>query len=134
MNTINNPADTEAQAEAGRQQAQESAADSFIRPFTEIVTDLTETKYISRDFFTDNLSRIAVIVILLFLYISLRYMGSQATSRINSLKAELEDVRYEAMSRSADLVGISRPSEVKTLINRNGIDIQESDKPAYKLK
>ncbi len=54
-------------------------------------------------------------------------------SEIESLKQELVDIRYEALTRSSDLIGISRPSQVKELVRKHGIEIEESDKPAYNL-
>lgn len=54
-------------------------------------------------------------------------------SEIESLKQELKDIRYEALTRSSDLIGISRPSQVKEMIRKQGIELEESDKPAYNL-
>lgn len=54
-------------------------------------------------------------------------------SEIESLKQELKDIRYEALTRSSELIGISRPSQVKEMIRKQGIELEESDKPAYNL-
>ena len=65
--------------------------------------------------------------------ISLRYSCEKKLAKIERLNRELLDKRFEALTRSSELIGISRPSQVKKLINEKGIEIEESDKPAYIL-
>ncbi|MEG0948481.1 MAG: FtsL-like putative cell division protein [Bacteroidales bacterium] len=95
--------------------------------------EFTEFEFFSKDFFIKHWKRVLLITLLLFLYISNRFSCIQMIAEIQTLKDELIDIRYEALTRSSDLIGISRPSQVKELIRKNGIEIEESDKPAYNL-
>ncbi len=74
-----------------------------------------------------------MVAIIAILAISLRYSCEKKLALIEKLNKELLDKRFEALTRSSELIGISRPSQVKRLINKNGIEIEESDKPAYIL-
>ncbi len=74
-----------------------------------------------------------MILIIATTAISLRYSCEKKLARIERLNRELLDKRFEALTRSSELIGISRPSQVKKLINKKGIEIEESDKPAYIL-
>ncbi|MEG1586577.1 MAG: FtsL-like putative cell division protein [Bacteroidales bacterium] len=95
--------------------------------------ELAEFEFFSKDFFIKHWKRVLVITLLMFLYISNRFSCITMIAEIETLKKELIDIRYEALTRSSDLIGISRPSQVKELIRKNGIEIEESDKPAYNL-
>lgn len=90
-------------------------------------------KYISKDFFIANWKMVIIISLVAIIYITNRLDCNRKIAQIETLKSELLDIRYEALTRSSDLIGISRPSQVKELIRKNGIEIEESDKPAYNL-
>lgn len=104
-------------------------------PFSikESLQEFTEFEFFSKDFFLKHWRRVLLITVLLFLYISNRFSCIRMIAEIQTLKEELVDARYEALTRSSELIGISRPSQVKELIRKNGIAIEESDKPAYNL-
>ncbi|MGL4292246.1 MAG: FtsL-like putative cell division protein [Bacteroidales bacterium] len=95
--------------------------------------EFTELEFFSKDFFIKHWKRVLIITLLLFTYISNRFSCIKMMAEIQSLKSELIDIRYEALTRSSELIGISRPSQVKELVRKNGIEIEESDKPAYNL-
>lgn len=93
----------------------------------------SEVELFSKDFFIKHWKKVIGLTILLFLYISNRYTCLSMIAEIENLKRELVDIRYEALTRSSELIGISRPSQVKELVRKNGIEIEESDKPSYNL-
>jgi hypothetical protein len=103
------------------------------KPF-EVISNATEDKVMSREFAQAHASQILIVIILLFAYITNRYSCIEKTARIEKLKTELIDLRYEALTRSSELVGISRPSEVTDLIHQQGSELKESDQPAYNLE
>ena len=72
-------------------------------------------------------------MLLILISTSNRYTCQKQLAEIEKLKKELKDTRFEALTRSSELIGISRPSQVKALIKRQGIEITEADKPAYNL-
>lgn len=77
--------------------------------------------------------RILVVAILLIIYISNRYTCQMKISEIGSLQRELVNIRYEALTISSELLGSSRQSQVKEMIQEKGLDLEESQQPPYKL-
>ncbi len=59
---------------------------------------------------------IVVVVIILFCHIGLRFSCEDQVKQIDRLKKELEDVKLEALSRSSDLLGISKQSQIELLV------------------
>lgn len=85
-------------------------------------------------FFVKNLRFIVIFVLLVVLYISNRYTASERMSRIERLQYELKDAKYESVTISAKLVGVSREVKIKELVERNGLDIDFTKEPVYKLE
>ncbi len=85
-------------------------------------------------FFMKNLRFIVVFVLLVVLYISNRYTAIERMSRIERLQYELKDAKYESVTISARLVGVSREVKIKELVEKNGLDIDFTKEPVYKLK
>jgi hypothetical protein len=52
---------------------------------------------------------------------------------IVKLEKKLTDVKYEALTRSAELMGGSKQSQVKSLIVEKGIQLEESQTPPYSI-
>jgi cell division protein FtsL len=85
-------------------------------------------------FFMKNLRFIVVFVLLVVLYISNRYTAIERMSRIERLQYELKDAKYESVTISARLIGVSREVKIKELVEKNGLDIDFTKEPVYKLK
>ena len=96
--------------------------------------DLLQGRIISHDVLMRQWKKIAVIMVLLLVYISNRYTCQQKISELNRLRQELTDVRYEALTISAELMGKSRQSQVKKLMEEKGLSLEESKQPPFKLK
>ena len=52
---------------------------------------------------------------------------------MSKLQREVKDLRAEALSTSADLMYISRQSEVYRLVREKGLNLEELKTPPYKL-
>ncbi len=98
-----------------------------------LIKDIFNSETFSKESIFNHWRGLLMIVIIATTAISLRYSCEKKLARIESLNKELLDKRFEALTRSSELIGIGRPSEVKKLINKKGIEIEESDKPAYIL-
>lgn len=96
--------------------------------------NVSEVGFLSKDFFLGNIKVIGVILLLVLISTSNRYTCQKQVAEIEKLKKELKDTRFEALTRSSELIGVSRPSQVKALVKKQGIEIFESDKPAYRIK
>lgn len=89
---------------------------------------------LTEDFFWKNARFIITVFIILVFYISNRYSCIEKKAKIESLQHELRDAKYESQSISAKLIGVSRESVVEGLVQKNGVDLQHTKDPIYKIK
>lgn len=95
--------------------------------------DVVGGQILANGFLEKNAGLIGMILFMIFFYISNRYECQQKMMDIVKLEKKLTDVKYEALTRSAELTGGSKQSQVKSLILEKGIEIEESQTPPYKL-
>ncbi len=86
------------------------------------------------DIFVKNIRFIILFIAIVMLYISNRYSCIDKMSQIEKLQRELRDVKYESLTTSANLVGVSRETKVEDLVNSKGVDIKLNTEPVYKVK
>lgn len=89
---------------------------------------------LTSSFFTKNLRFILIFILLVVLYISNRYTASERMAKIESLQYELKDAKYESVTISAKLIGVSREIKIKELVEKNGLDIDFTKEPVYRLE
>ncbi len=76
---------------------------------------------------------IVLIVVLIFFFIGNRYTCMQKLKDIDRLQQQLKDVRFEALSISTELTSNSRQSQIESLIEDQGIDLEPAKQPPYEL-
>ncbi len=89
---------------------------------------------LTEDFFWKNARFIATVFIIIVLYISNRYSCIEKMAKIESLQYELKDAKYESLTISSQLMGVSRESKVEELVLKNGVEIKLTKDPTYKIK
>ena len=89
--------------------------------------------FFTKSFFRKQLGLIAMVVFLLFCYIGNRYSCQQKIVEIDRLQKQLMDVKLDALTRTSELMLISRQSQVKSLIKSHGVTLSESPVPPYKI-
>jgi Bacteriodetes cell division protein (FtsL-like) len=67
------------------------------------------------------------------LYIGNRFHAEKITRETSRLTREVRDLKAESLSTSADLMDLSRQSEVFRLVREKGIGLEELKTPPYKL-
>jgi hypothetical protein len=85
-------------------------------------------------FIVKHTKMIVLIVVLFFFYISNRYTCLIKIREIDSLQTQLKEVKYEALSTSAQLTGNTRPSQVEALVKNQGLELEKAKTPPYKLQ
>ena len=95
--------------------------------------DLLSGSMVSEKLILNNLGYIALLAILAALYIANRYNAESITRETARLQSEIKDLRAEALSTSADLMFISRQSQVYSMIREKGLDLEELKTPPYKI-
>jgi hypothetical protein len=99
---------------------------SFIR-------ELLSGSMISEKIILKNLGYIALITLLTIIYIGNRFHAEKITRETGKLQKEVRDLRSESLSTSAELMYLSKQSEVYSLIRERGLNLEEMKTPPYKL-
>lgn len=81
-----------------------------------------------------NLGLILLVAALIIAYVSNRYAFQQEQVQIQRLRAELEDVKYEALARSSELMERSRESNIQRFIVAQGSELQLPAKAPVVIK
>ena len=74
-------------------------------------------------FLQRHLGLILLVFVLIILYVSNRYAFQQEQEQIQRLRTELEDVKYEALARSSELMEKSRESNIQRFIVEQGSEL-----------
>jgi DNA-binding NarL/FixJ family response regulator len=88
---------------------------------------------ISEKIILKNLGYISLVTILAAIYIGNRFHAEKITRETTRLQKEVKDLRAEALSTSADLMYVSRQSEVVRLIGEKGLNLEELKTPPFRL-
>lgn len=85
-------------------------------------------------FFRRQLKLLGLLMVLAILYINNRYVCQQKMIEIDRLKKELTDIRYDALTRSSELMEKSRQSRIEKYVTTRESDLQTSTTPPYVIK
>jgi hypothetical protein len=97
------------------------------------VKDILDGSLLTRDFVIRQLPFIMFLAILAIIYIGNRYHSEKLVRRAGELQSELKELRAEAITVSAELMHLSRQSEVLKLLRKNDLDLVESREPPRKI-
>ncbi|MEN9918373.1 MAG: hypothetical protein RL662_809 [Bacteroidota bacterium] len=86
---------------------------------------------LTEDFFLKNTRFMLVVFVIMLFYISNRYTCISKLAEIESLKKELKDAKYESITISSELTGISRQMQVRSLIEKNELELKAPTDPSY---
>lgn len=86
------------------------------------------------DFFRRQTKLLVLVVILTIFYISNRYSCQQELIRIAVLNQQLTEIRYNALTRSSELMEKSRQSRIEEYVAAQESDLQTSTTPPYLIK
>lgn len=89
---------------------------------------------LATDFFRRQTKLLVLLMVLILFYIHNRYAAQQQMIEIDKLKKELIDIKYDALTRSSELMERSRQSRIEEYIATKESDLQTSTNPPYLLK
>jgi len=113
-----------------KDKAADDQKSSAKRPF---LKELLSGSMVSEKLILQNLGYISLITFLAAVYIGNRFHAERITSESAKLQREVRDLRSESLSTSADLMYVSRQSQVYSLIREKGLNLEELKTPPYKL-
>lgn len=80
-----------------------------------------------------NIWYVLLLTMLAAIYIGNRFHAEKITREMTRLQKEVKDLRAESLSTSADLMYVSRQSEVYRRVKEKGLNLEELKTPPYKL-
>ena len=86
---------------------------------------------LATDFFRRQTKLLVLIMVFIIFYIHNRYASQQQQIEIDRLKKELTDIKYDALTRSSELMEKSRQSRIEDYISSKESDLQTSTNPPY---
>ena len=89
---------------------------------------------LANDFFKRQTRLLILIMILTVLYIDNRYSSQQELIEIDKLKKELTDIKYDALTRSSELMEKSRQSRIEEYISTEESHLQTATNRPYLIK
>jgi hypothetical protein len=113
-------------AEPGNDKPKQGKSDSFVKELLSGI--LVSDKIILR-----NIWYIILLTILGAIYIGNRFNAEKITRQTTRLSREVKDLKAEALSTSANLMSVSRQSEVFRMVREKGLGLEELRIPPYKL-
>jgi len=99
------------------------------------ILDVFAGNILTRKNLTKQWKLILLCIFLIFFYIGNRYSCEQKIAEIDLLQKKLVDVKFEALTRSSELMEMGKQSQVHKLINsKDNITLTESTTPPYRIK
>lgn len=89
---------------------------------------------LANDFLKRQTKLLILIMILTIFYISNRYSCQQEMIEIDKLKKNLTDIKYDALTRSSELMEKSRQSRIEEYISTQQSELQTATNPPYLIK
>ena len=93
------------------------------------IRDILNGEILSKNFLRKQYLLIIMIAILAFWYVDNRYTCETQLAKEIELKKEIQDLKYESLTISAELMEISRQSNVLKMVNENGLNLIQSTTP-----
>ncbi len=108
------------------QQAQKETKKSSFRNFI-------DGTVLTRETVIKQLPYIVFVVFLAILYIGNRYHAEKIVRETVSLQNQVQELRAEAITTSAELMSKSRQTEVAKMVQENGLGLKELLEPPEKI-
>jgi len=93
------------------------------------VRDILNGNILTKKFIRRQYLLIILMVVLSIVYIDNRYSSEKQITSITELKRKIQDAKYESLTISAELMEISRQSNILLLLESKGIQLRPGDTP-----
>jgi len=91
--------------------------------------DILNGNILTNKFLQKQYLLLIMIAVLTFLYVDNRFYCETQLAKEIELKKKIQDVKYESLTISAELMEISRQSNVMNKVNESGITLIQSTTP-----
>ncbi|MEA4983119.1 MAG: FtsL-like putative cell division protein [Paludibacter sp.] len=93
------------------------------------VRDILNGNILTKKFIRKQYPLIALMVVLSIFYIDNRYSSEKQITGITELKRKIQDAKYESLTISAELMEISRQSNILLLLQSKGMELRPGATP-----
>lgn len=97
------------------------------------LNDMLDGSFLTKDVMRRNAGLLLLMVGLIIVYISNHYAVIMRLSEIDSLQKELTEAKYEALTRTSELMRESRQSFVQDLMTQKGMTLEVSKTPPFTI-
>ena len=97
------------------------------------IKELLSGSMVTEKIILNNLRYVLLLTLLAAIYIGNIFHAEKITRVTTRLEREVKELRAESLATSADLMYISRQSEVLRLVKEKGLGLEELKSPPYKL-
>jgi cell division protein FtsL len=125
MNTTDQKKDRETKEKS-------SVVDEELKSFS--FKQIIDGTLLTRQAVVRQLPFILFLALLGVLYIANRYNAMRITRQVNELQAEIRELRAHSITIAAELMNMSRQSQVARMVQEKGLDLKESVTPPRVLK
>lgn len=91
--------------------------------------DVLNGSILTKRFLQKQYGLIIMISVLAFFYVDNRYYCETQIAKEVKLKKQIQDLKYESLTNSAELMQLSRQSNVMNMINEYGIKLMRTPTP-----
>lgn len=109
-------------------------SENFIDLKSSNVRDILNGNILTSRFIRKQYMLILMLVVLSIFYIDNRYTSEKQIKQVAELKRQIQDAKYESLTISAELVEISRQSNVYKLLQERGIPVKPGNSPAIVIE
>ena len=113
-------------AKETKQKKEKAKSGSFMK-------ELLSGSMVTEKIILNNLWYVLLLTLIAAIYIGNRFHAEKITRETTKLQREVKELRAESLATSADLMYISRQSEVYRLVKEKGLDLEELKAPPYRL-
>lgn len=93
------------------------------------VRDILNGNFLTKNFFRKQYLLIALMVVLSIFYIGNRFSSEKQITYVAELKRKIQDAKYESLTISAELMEISRQSNILLLLQSKGMILRPGVTP-----
>lgn len=97
------------------------------------IKDVLSGNIFTKSYFLKQTKLILLIIALVFIYMNNRMVFEKQLTLIDKLNKELECEKYISMVTETELLSISRPEEIKKLVDEHGLQLEQPTMPPYKV-
>jgi hypothetical protein len=94
---------------------------------------IIDGEILTEDFVVKQSKLIVLIVVMILIFTTNRYICMNKLTEIENLTTQLKDVKYENLVISTELTTHSRQSQIEELLNSRGINLASSKSSVYEI-